>query len=136
MRVHEGRWLNTEYRNMAGGVTNYWIGIKAINVGKRMLVVDGLHLGQYTLEELHIYIDSIMTAVIVDGTYYAVNHALVEDIAEHPDKYRPLFDSVANLKILNYLEMCNKLNATPYFTEYELVRFMDKNSFKDGGVRA
>lgn len=133
--VHEGRWLKIEYRNMAGGVTNYWIGIKAINVGKRMLVVDGLHLGQYTLEELHIYIDSIMTAVIVDGTYYAVNHALVEDIAEHPDKYRPLFDSVANLKILNYLEMCNKLDATPYFTEYELVRFMDRDSFKDGAYR-
>ena len=118
--VHEGKWLKIEYQNKSGNITNYWIGIKSIDVGKRMMLVDGLHLGLYSLEELHIYIDSIQTAVIVDGTYCPVNKLLVDDIAENPDKYKSLFDSVANLKILNYLEMCNKLDTTPYFTEYEL----------------
>ena len=127
--IHEGKWLKIEYCNKAGDITNYWIGIRSIDVGKRMMLVDGLHLGLYSLEELHIYIDSIQTAVIVDGTYCPVNRALVNDIAEHPDKYKSLFDSVANLKILNYLEMCNKLDAIPYFTEYELIKFMDRDSF-------
>lgn len=127
--VHEGKWLKIEYQNKNGDVTNYWIGIKDINVGKRMMLVDGLHLGLYAVEELHIYIDSIQTAVIIDGTYCPVNKALVNDIAENPDKYKPLFDSVANLKILNYLEMCNKLDTTPYFTEYELIKYLDRDSF-------
>ena len=75
--IHEGKWLKIEYCNKAGDITNYWIGIKSIDVGKRMMLVDGLHLGLYSLEELHIYIDSIQTAVIVDGTYCPVNRALV-----------------------------------------------------------
>lgn len=127
--IHEGKWLKIEYQNKNGDVTNYWIGIKDINVGKRMMLVDGLHLGLYAIEELHIYIDSIQAAVIVDGTYCPVNKSLVNDIAVNPDKYKPLFDSVANLKILNYLEMCNKLDTTPYFTEYELIKYLDRDSF-------
>ena len=127
--IHEGKWLKIEYRNKAGDVTNYWIGIKSIDVGKRMLLVDGLHLGFYSLEELRIYIDSIQTAIIIDGTYCPINKVLVDDIAMHPDKYKTLFDNVANLKILNYLEMCNKLDTTPYFTEYELIKFLDRDSF-------
>ncbi len=127
--IHEGKWLKIEYRNKSGDITNYWIGIKDINVGKRMMIVDGLHLGLYTLEELHIYIDSIQTAIIIDGTYCPVNKSLVNDIAEYPDKYKSLFDSVANLKILNYLELCNKLDTIPFFTEYELIKFLDRDSF-------
>ena len=131
--IHEGRWLKIEYRNKSGDITNYWIGIKTIDVGRRMLLADGLHLGMYSIEELHVYIDSIQTAVIVDGTYCPVNKSLVNDIAINPDKYKSLFDSVVNLKILNYLEMCNKLDTTPYFTEYELIKYLDRDSFKDGG---
>ncbi len=126
--IHEGKWLKIEYRNKSGEITNYWIGIKNIDVGKRMLVVDGLHLRKYALEELRIYIDSIQTAVIVDGTYCPINGMLITDIAEHPDKYKSLFDNVANLKILNYLEMCNKLDSIPYFTEYELIQYIDRDA--------
>lgn len=128
--IHEGKWLKIEYRNKADSITNYWIGIKSINVGKRMLLVDGMHLGLYSIEELNIYIDSILSAVIVDGTYCPVNNALINDIAEFPDKYKSIFDSVANLKILNYLEMCNRLDTVPYYTDYELIKFMDRESFK------
>ncbi len=127
--IHEGKWLKIEYRNKTGDATNYWIGIKSVDVGKRMLMVDGLHLGMYSLEELRIYIDSIQTAVVIDGTYCPINKDLVDDISVHPDKYKTLFDNVANLKILNYLEMCNKLDTTPYFTEYELIKYLDNDSF-------
>lgn len=128
--IHEGKWLKIEYCNKAGEITNYWIGIKSINIRKKMLEVDGLHVGKYTLEELNIYVDSIRTATIVDGTYCPINQALVDDISENPDKYKILFDSVANLKILNYLEMCNKMDAVPYFTDYELVKYMDRDIIK------
>lgn len=126
--IHEGKWLKIRYSNKAGDITNYWIGIKGIDVGKRTMKVDGLHLGLYTLEEFSIYIDSIQEAVILEGTYCPVNNSLINDISENPEKYKSLFDSLANLKILNYLEMCNKLDSIPYFTEYELIKFLDRDT--------
>ncbi len=130
--IHEGKWLKIEYRNKNGEDTNYWIGIKSIDVGRRALRVDGLHLGRYTVEELYVYIDAIQSAIIVEGTYCEVNKRLVNDIEEYPDKYKSIFDSVVNLKILNYLEMCNKLDTTPYFTDYDLIRYIDRESFVRG----
>ncbi|MCR5153556.1 MAG: DNA helicase, partial [Lachnospiraceae bacterium] len=95
-----------------------------------MLLADGLHLGMYTLEELQIYIDSIQSAVVIDGSYCEINKALIKDIAENPDSYKTLFDSISNLKILNYLEMCNRFDNVPYYTDYELIHFMDRETFK------
>lgn len=97
---------------------------------KRSLKVDGLHLGQYTVGQYDcIYIDSILSAQIVEGTYCPVNQKLVQDIAINPHKYKVLFDNVANLKILNYLEMCNRMDTTPYYSDFELVRYLDRDSF-------
>ena len=127
--LHEGKWLKIEYKNKSEDITNYWIGIKNIDVMKRMLNVIGMHLGTYNITELNIYIDSIISTVIVDGTYCPVNADLVRDIEYNPDKYRNLFDNVANLKILSYLEICNKLDTISYCTEYELIKFLDRDTF-------
>ena len=123
--VHEGRWLSIEYKNKEQQVTRYWIGIKGIDLKYRSLLVDGLHLGELTVKELSIYIDSIVSSAILDGTYCPVNQALVRDIRLNPEKYRGLFDCVPNLQILNYLCDCNRLDATPYRCEYTLVQHFD-----------
>ena len=79
--IHEGKWLNIEYRNKDGQVTRYWIGIRDLNVQKRTLAVDGLHLSRFTTESYdHIYIDSILSSKIVEGSYCPVNQSLVEDV--------------------------------------------------------
>lgn len=124
--IHEGKWLSIEYRNQEDKVTKYWIGIRNLDVRRRSLAVDGLHLAQYTVADLTIRIDSIQSSRIVEGSYCPVNEKLVEDIYLNPHKYKTLFDNVANLKILNYLEMCNRLDATPYIADYELVRYLDR----------
>ena len=123
--IHEGKWLMIEYRNKSEQITKYWIGIKDINIQKRMLIVDGLHLGYLKCTELHIFVDSITSANIVEGTYQPVNQKLVEDIRDNPEKYNGLFSNTANLKILNYLADCNKLDATPYKTNYALIDKLD-----------
>lgn len=130
--IHEGKWLKIEYRNKSGDVTKYWIGIENIDVQKRMLTVQGMHLGTHDIERLHVYIDSILSSVILEGTYCPINTDLISDIATCPDKYLSLFDNVANLKILSYLEMCSKLDTTPYNTEYELIKYLDGDSFSNG----
>lgn len=124
--IHEGKWLSIEYRNQEDKVTKYWIGIRNLDVRRRSLAVDGLHLAQYTVADLTIRIDSIQSSRIVEGSYCPVNEKLVEDIYLNPHKYKTLFDNVANLKILNYLEMCNRMDATPYIADYELVRYLDR----------
>lgn len=126
--LHEGKWLTIEYRNKNDKLTKYWIGIKNLDIKKRMLIVDGLHLGFLTCKELNIYIDSIASASVVEGTYQPVNKALVSDIRNNPEKYASLFSNTANLKILNYLADCNRLDCTPYTTKYKLIDQLDLQS--------
>lgn len=66
----------------------------------------------------------------MEGSICPVNEELVRDIYLNPHKYKTLFDHAANLKILNYLEMCNRMDTTPYYSDFELVRFLDRESFK------
>ena len=128
--IHEGKWLKIEYRNKAEQVTRYWIGVHDLDPVKRTLKVDGLHLGKYTIGEYDkIYIDSILSSEIVEGSYCPENKRLIEDIAIHPERYKSLFANSANLKILNYLENCNKLDASPYQIDYELIHYLDNDSF-------
>ena len=132
--VHEGKWLKIEYKNREGQITRYWIGIRSLNPARRTLEVDGLHLGRFTIETYKsIYIDSILSSQIVEGSFCPVNKALVEDISLNPYKYRQVFQHTANLKILNYLEMCSRMDAVPYRSDFALVRYLDRESFQGEG---
>lgn len=130
--IHEGLWVSIEYKNQDEKITKYWIGIKKLDPQRKLLVVDGLHLANFSLCELHIYIESILSAVTIKGSYCPVNQWLINDIALHPKKYSAFFGSVANLKILNYLSDCNKLDTTPYMTDYALLKHLDEDSLADG----
>mgnify|MGYP002510696290 FL=1 len=132
--IHEGKWLQIEYRNRESQVTKYWIGIRNLYPEKRTLAVDGLHLGRYTTESYEaIYIDSILTSQIVEGSYQPVNEKLVEDICLNSHRYKSLFDNSPNLKILNYLEICNRMDTVPYHSDFALVRYLDRESFQGEG---
>ncbi len=123
--VHEEKWISIEYKNGQEEVTRYWIGIISINPKTKYMRVEGLHLSQYTTKELLIHINSILSASVIDGSYFCTDSGLMEDIRQNPAKYRPVFGNVANLKVLNYLADCNKLDATPYKTDYALIHCLD-----------
>lgn len=98
--IHEGRWLQIEYRNKEEQITKYWIGIQNLNVRNRTLSADGLHLGKMTITRLDwIKIDSILSSRIVEGSYCPVNEKLVQDIYLYPEKYASVFEHSVNLKI-------------------------------------
>lgn len=129
--VHEGKWLSIEYHNKDNQITKYWIGIRDIHVKSRTLAVEGLHLGQYTVEAYdRIRIDAILSSRIIEGSYYPVNESLVKDISLNSHKYHTLFDNMANLKILNYLEMCNRLDTVPYLSNFSLIRYLDSDNLR------
>ena len=54
---------------------------------------------------------------------------LVNDIYINPHKYKFIFDNIVNLKILNYLEMCNRMDNVPYYSDFELIHYIDGDSF-------
>lgn len=128
--IHEGKWLTIEYKNRNEQITKYWIGIKNINPRKRTLDVDGLHLGEYSVAHLQmIFIDSILSSSIIEGSYCKKNETLINDIYLNPEKYKNLFENTANLKILNYLEDCNKMDVAPYKSDFKLIKRLDLDSF-------
>ena len=130
--IHEGRWLSIEYKNQQTQQTKYWVAIRGLNPRTRTLNVDGLHLGKLSVQALdHISIDRIQTAEIVDGSWCPVNQTLIDDIRDNPGRYAALFDNAANLRVLDYLAACNRLDATPYQSNYSLIHQIDADCFAD-----
>lgn len=130
--IHENKWISIEYKNKQEEITKYWIGIIDVNPVKGVLQVDGLHLGKNTTMQLNIYVESVLSSHIIEGSYYEVPNSLKEDIKLNPLKYRTLFHNVTNLKLLNYYIDCNKMDSVPYKTEYSLLQNFDGDCIKNG----
>ncbi len=77
----------------------------------------------------------ILSASIIDGSYYAVNNKLVENIKTYPTKYKELFSNVVNIKILNYLADCNRMDTTPYRSDYALLEHFDEDCLITGSYK-
>ncbi len=126
--IHEGKWLYIEYQNKDSERTKYWIAVHNINLENKILEVTGLHIGKFTIKELTIYIEKILSSYVMEGTFYKTNPDLLEDIEAFPQKYSFIFSNIANLKTLNYLADCNKLSDLPKLnTTYELVNKLDSS---------
>lgn len=128
--IHEGKWLRIEYENLQGEITKFWIGIRKLEVLEKKIIADVFNDFSFQYDEGYpLAIDRIISSELVDGSYYPINKELVDDILMNLHKYKALFDNVANLKILNYLEMCNRMDATPYYSEFALIKKLDRDSF-------
>lgn len=132
--IHEQKWLNVEYRNAHDRVTHYWIGIIALDPSTRRLRVDGLHLKKQQLKQLDLRFDSIISSSVVEGSFHHTPSELLAAIDED-DRFDKLFGTVPNLKILDYLYDCAKLNSTPYLKDFRLLSRMDEDSFAHGALR-
>ncbi len=129
--VHQGKWLSIEYRNSKDEITKYWIAVRWIDPRRKTLQVDGFHLGKHSIQAYdHIRMDSILSSAVIEGSYCEVNPKLIEYIDRYPERYEPVFGTAANLKVLNYLIDCNRLDTQPYQTDYSLIKYLDGESFK------
>lgn len=134
--IHEQKWLSVEYRNAQNGITHYWIGVNWLDPVTRKMRVDGLRLGEHTqhgTKELTIKLDSILSAALVEGSFHPTPHKLTSAI-EEDECYEKVFGTVPNLKILDYLYDCAKLNCTPYLKSFDLISRLDEDSFRRGAV--
>ena len=132
--IYEGKWLYLEYRNVKGELTRYWFGISSLDIENGRLIGKGLHVRAHTLiDPMNIHIERIQSSQIVDGTYMPQNQILIDDIKLNPEKYESLFSSSANLKVLNYLSDCNKLEGVPALNkDFHLIeKFDDETAYKN-----
>ncbi len=123
--IHEGSWLYVEYHNVKGENTKYWIAVTGLDPIGKTVSADGMHLRTYEIKELSLSIDRITAAETIEGTYAKIPDDLIRDIRENPEKYASVFSKTVNLKILNYLDKCNRLDQTPYKTNVVLVDHLD-----------
>lgn len=99
--IHEGKWLKIEYKNKDEEFTKFWIGILDLNIWERKLIVDGLHIGKYSLGNSYVLsLYQIISSQIIEGSYCAINQQLVDDIYLNPHKYKIIFDNVAKKFVL------------------------------------
>ena len=131
--IHEQKWLSVEYRNKQDQVTRYWIGINELSPQTRIIQADGLHLGTYGQRTLTLHMDSIISSALVEGSYHATPPQLLKAIEEN-ERYEEVFGSVPNLKVLDYLYDCAKLNNTPYVKDFSLITRVDEQSFERGAI--
>lgn len=123
--IHEGFWLYIEYHNKKDTITKYWIMIKDLDPINGMLSVEGMHLRTYETGSFILTLERILSARVVEGTYAPLQDKLINDIRENPEKYYSVFSDTINLKILNYLSHCNRLDQTPYKTSVTLIEHFD-----------
>jgi len=133
--IHEGKWLSIKYKNMRGEFTYYWIAVKNIDPVSKTMTADSLHLVKETVIELTMHIDSIEVSDVLDGTYCPINQSLVDDIRTHPEKYKNLFGHIPNLRILNYLSDCHRLDGRQQKFEHALIPRLDSDRFRSGDYR-
>lgn len=132
--IHEGRWLSVEYKNQRGETTHYWFGITNVRRHTKSdeIVIEGKCLDLRSKKvgaDYTILLSRIQSAHIVDGTYMPQNKALIDDIKVNPERYGFLFAGGANLKVLNYLSDCNRLEGTPHLdTDFHLVQKFDDDT--------
>ena len=92
--IHEGKWLYIEYQNKDSERTKYWIAVHNINLENKTLEVTGLHIGKFTIKELTIYIEKILSSYVMEGTFYKTNPDLLDDIEAFPQKYSFIFSNI------------------------------------------
>lgn len=131
--ITQNKWLAVEYQNKSGRQTSYWIAVRDIDTVHGSLSAEGFHITKKTLLHLDkIYIDSILQAHVIDESFYAVPENLKNKIREKPDDFQNLFGTVANLRILDYLEECVNLNSVPYKSDYALLKHFDADAIVNG----
>ncbi|MBR4164027.1 MAG: DUF2726 domain-containing protein [Solobacterium sp.] len=131
--IHEGKWLSVVYKNRDQETTRYWIAVKDLDPINGKISVDGFHVTKHTVMDMTMYFHRIQSAAVLDGTICDINDNLVEDIRLFPEKYASFFASKVNLGVLEYLAQCNKLDTTPYYSDYSLVKELDDAKITSDG---
>ncbi len=126
--------MSIEYKNQQTQQTKYWVAIRGLNPRTRTLNVDGLHLGKLSVQALdHITLTASRPPRSWTARGAPSTRRSSTTSATTPGGTQALFDNAANLRVLDYLAACNRLDATPYQSNYSLIHQIDADCFADYG---
>ncbi len=131
--IIHGQWLAISYLNKQGVTTDYFIGIKDINIDKGIIVCDifNPYLSNKIVQnkdkykDTFIYINGIQNAIILEQSYYETSEALLNKVTK--DKAVGNFLEVINFdnNILRYLSDCYRLDNDPFLKEIIMIDGID-----------
>lgn len=123
------KWLNISYVNKKGEVTSYYIAIKHIDVTKDVLLCDifNPYKTENTLET-YIYIKNILSASILEHSYYEPPTKLLKEINENHSLMDYLEIINFDNNILSYLADCYKLDNDSFLKNVVTIDGIDTHT--------
>ncbi len=137
--IIHNKWLDISYINKKKETTNYFIGIKDVDINKGRIICDIFNpfLSSSVIENKRtstfIFIDSIQSASILEQSYYETPNDLLQRVNNDP-----LFSDfleVVNFdnNILKYLSDCYRLDNDPFLKEIIMVDGIDIHTLSEKG---
>ena len=129
--IKQGSWVYISYKNQEGNTTHYWISILDIDPLQKTLKVNGFNDQKSTESKVfdRIYFKNILSAQVIEGTYYADHYYLVKKIDSDYLSYEWMQYFDISDKVLSYYEQCyiedvdveeDNFSLLPGFDEYQL----------------
>lgn len=124
------KWLEINYQNKDGEITNYFIAIKDIDIKNKKIYCDIFNPFkslETISDNVYIYLDKILKAKVAYNTYYEYPQEFLKKVAENP--YFSKFFELEKLdnNILRYLSECYALDSDPTIKDSVILDGVDNN---------
>lgn len=137
--IIRNKWLDISYLNKKDETTNYYIGIKNIDINRGVIVCDIFNPFKSNEvvnggnKDTFIYINRIKSASVLEQSYYETPDELVELV--NNDKKVGEFLEIINFDndILSYLSDCYRLDNDPFLKEIVMVDGIDIDTLSQQG---
>ena len=138
--IINNKWLDVSYTNKNGESTNYYIGIKDIDIDKGIIICDIFNafksnniLEERQNKDIFIYIGRIKSAQILEQSYYETSKELLLKVSNNKkiEEYLEVINFDNN--ILRYLSDCYRLDNDPFLKEIVMVDGIDTPVLTESG---
>lgn len=134
--VNENKWLDIDYINAKKERTDYFIGIKDIDIQKGRIACDIFNCFKKTHTVPHkgdifIKIEGIVSARVIEQSFYLSDARLRNRISKDPKLLEYLEASAFDNNILGYLADCHKLDNDPYIKDTLVLDGIDIRELKE-----
>lgn len=137
--IVSNKWLDISYINKKDESTNYYIGIKNIDIQKGVIICDIFNPFRSTeivgdgKKETFIYVSGIKAASILEQSFYETPKELITKVEN--DSMVGDFLEVINFdnNILRYLSDCYRLDNDPFLKEVVMIDGVDLHTLTEQG---
>lgn len=129
--IKSGKWLSISYRNANDEITKFWIAVLDIQTETRRLSVLAFNdnLASEVQEYPSISYDNILSAQVIEGTYYEQHRDVIEKIETSPLTFAWLNYFEVSDQVLSYYEKCYEQDVSLSERNFLLLEGFDEYQF-------